>query len=335
MASYTKTLIVISGPTGVGKTELCLSLATHLQCDIINCDSRQIFREIPIGTAAPTPEQQEKVRHHFVGTHSLTDYYSASMYESDALRVIEESSQPAMILTGGSMMYLDAVCKGIDKMPEIDESLRTSLKQRLTNEGLDALSEELHKLDPEYWNIVDRKNPRRILHALELCLQTGQTYTSLRVAAKCERPFRIVKIGLTRPREELYERINQRVLEMMDNGLENEARNVYPQRHLNALNTVGYKELFEYFDGNVNLQEAISNIQSDSREYMRKQLTWFKRDEDIHWFNISHTAIPAGKPIRQGRNRIMPRSYEKEGLAPSDIKEIIKYIDNCIDSNEK
>lgn len=282
-----KNLIVITGPTGVGKTELCLSLAEHFGCDIINADSRQIFKEIPIGTAAPTAEQQQRVRHHFVATHHIGDYYSASMYEHDVLQLIENEYQSAenVILTGGSMMYIDAVCNGIDNIPTIDDATRELMKQRLETEGLDALTEELHRLDPEYWEIVDKQNPRRILHALEICHVTGGTYTSLRVGEKQKRPFNIIKIGVTRKREELYERINERVLQMIDAGLEAEARSVYHLKHENALNTVGFKEMFAYFDGIIPKEEAIRQIQSNTRRYARKQLTWYKRDAEMQWFS--------------------------------------------------
>ncbi len=283
-------MIVLLGPTGVGKTELSLRLAEHLHTPIINADSRQIFKEIPIGTAAPTPEQQARVRHYFVGTHHIADYYSASMYEQDVMKLI--NSQPSTLnphhqtlLSGGSMMYIDAVCNGIDDIPTIRDDIRAEMKQRLANEGLAALVEELHRLDPEHWAIVDQKNPRRVVHALEIIHQTGKTYTSYRLGTKKKRPFRILKIGLTRPREELYDRINRRVLSMIDQGLIDEARRMYPQRHLNALNTVGYKELFTYFDGLISLDEAIRQIQSNTRRYCRKQLTWFQRDNDIHWFH--------------------------------------------------
>lgn len=298
-----KTLIVVLGPTGVGKTELCLSLAQHLNTPIINADSRQIFHELPIGTAAPTAEQQKLVRHYFVGNHHIPDYYSAAMYEEDVMQLLENeifSQHDAALLTGGSMMYIDAVCKGIDDIPTVDDNIRAWMKQRLANEGLDALVEELRKMDPEHWEIVDKKNPRRVVHALEICHQTGKTYTSFRTNQKKERPFRIVKIGLNRDRAEQYERINQRVLDMMNAGLEEEARKVYPYRQLTSLRTVGYKEMFAYFDGTIDREEAIRQIQSHSREYMRKQLTWFKRDPDIAWFN------------------------------PDNIKEIIKYVDCCL-----
>ena len=276
-----KTLVVVLGPTGVGKTELCLSLAEHLGTPIVNADSRQIFAELPIGTAAPTAEQQLRVKHYFVGNHHIEDYYSAAQYEADVMGLLESEIFPhhdVALLTGGSMMY-------IDDIPTVRDDIRKWMKQRLEQEGLEALVEELHRLDPEHWAIVDKKNPRRVVHALEICHQTGKTYTSFRTAEKKERPFRIVKIGLNRDRTELYDRINARVLQMMDEGLEQEARSVYPKRGLTALRTVGYKELFAYFDGEIDLGEAIRQIQSHSREYMRKQLTWFKRDEEIKWFH--------------------------------------------------
>ena len=283
-----KTLVVVLGPTGVGKTELCLSLAEHLSTPIINADSRQIFAELPIGTAAPTPEQQRRVKHYFVGNHHIEDYYSAAQYEADVMRLLEEEIFPlhdTALLTGGSMMYIDAVCKGIDDIPTVRDDIRARMKQRLQDEGLEALVEELREKDPEHWAVVDRKNPRRVVHALEICHQTGKTYTSFRKAEKKQRPFRILKIGLNRDRAELYDRINRRVLQMMDGGLEAEARSVYPLRGLTSLRTVGYKELFSHFDGETDLAEAVRQIQSHSREYMRKQLTWFKRDPEIRWFH--------------------------------------------------
>ena len=299
-------LIVITGPTGVGKTEICLQIAEHYGIDIINADSRQIFAEIPIGTAAPTAEQMQRVRHYFVGTHHIGDYYSASNYEQDVLKLLRKLAEvegqrskdegqgeypspnnhhPIALLSGGSMMYIDAVCNGIDDIPNIREDIRNKMKRRLEDEGLDSLLEELSRLDPEHYAIVDRKNPRRILHALEICHQTGRTYTSFRTGEKRKRPFNIIKIGLNRDRDELYERINIRVLDMMEQGLEQEARAMLPHRELNALNTVGYKEMFQYFDGAIPLEEAIRQIQSNSRRYARKQLTWYKRDAEIMWFN--------------------------------------------------
>ena len=284
-----KTLVVLLGPTGVGKTDLSIRLADTFRMPIINADSRQIFREIPIGTAAPTAEQLARVKHYFVGTHQLTDYYSASAYEQDVLRLFKPQPEgeglEMALLTGGSMMYIDAVCNGIDDIPTVDDQTRDWMKQRLADEGLPALVEELRTLDPEHYEIVDRQNPRRVVHALEICHMTGRTYTSFRTNTKKERPFRIIKIGLNRPREELYNRINLRVDQMMADGLLDEARHVYPLRHMNALNTVGFKELFAYLDGVWTLQEAVERIKGNTRRYMRKQLTWFKRDDQIAWFH--------------------------------------------------
>lgn len=281
-----KTLVVVLGPTGVGKTETCLSIAEHFGIPIINADSRQVYAELPIGTAAPTPAQQRRVFHYFVGNLHLNDYYNASMYETDVMnltaQLFEESD--IALLTGGSMMYIDAVCNGIDDIPTIDTQTREKVKQQYEEEGLETLCEELKRLDPEYYNIVDLKNTRRVIHAIEICTMTGKTYTSFRVRQKKQRPFNILKIGLIRPREEIYERINNRVLDMIEAGLINEAMNVYPQKGLNSLNTVGYKELFDFFDGNIPVEEAVRRIQSDTRRYSRKQTTWFKHDENIKWF---------------------------------------------------
>lgn len=292
MESSSKSLLVVLlGPTGVGKTDLCIRLADTFHVPIINADSRQIFAEIPIGTAAPTKEQLARVKHYFVGTHHLQDYYSASMFEQDALNIIQNEflSHPCALMSGGSMMYIDAVCNGIDDIPTVDDKTRTWMKRRLAEEGLPALVQELKELDPEHYSIVDKQNPRRVVHALEICHMTGKTYTSFRTNSKKERPFRILKIGLNRPREELYDRINRRVDQMMADGWLDEARSVYPLRHLNALNTVGYKELFLYFDGTWPLEEAVERIKGNTRRYMRKQLTWFKRDPEIHWFTPDET----------------------------------------------
>ena len=280
---------MILGPTGVGKTELTLRLAEIFNVPVINADSRQIFSEIPIGTAAPTSEQLARVKHFFVGNHHLSDYYSASLYEADALEVISKlhTRGNLALMSGGSMMYIDAVCNGIDDIPTVDDATRTLMKQRLASEGLPKLVEELHQLDPEHWAIVDHNNPRRVVHALEICHMTGQTYTSFRTNTRKERPFRILKIGLTLPREQLYERINHRVEQMIEQGLVAEARRVYPLRNLNSLNTVGYKELFAHFEGDYDLAEAVRRIQSNSRRYARKQQTWFKRDASIAWFQPS------------------------------------------------
>jgi len=282
-----KTLLVILGPTGVGKTDLCISLAKKFRTPIISADSRQIYKDIPIGTAAPTSEQLRQARHYFVGTLGLTDYYSAARYEEEAVRLCEElfTEHDVLLLTGGSMMYIDAVCKGIDDIPTVDEETRRYMLDHYEKDGLETLCRELKVADPEYYNVVDLKNPKRVIHALEICYMTGRTYTSFRTNSVKKRPFEILKIGLTRDREELYERINRRVDLMMEQGLEEEARRVYPLRRLNSLNTVGYKELFNYFDGTWTLPFAIDKIKQNSRIYSRKQITWFKRDAEIRWFH--------------------------------------------------
>ena len=269
----------------MGKTEATLRLAEHFDVPVINADSRQIFSEIPIGTAAPTAAQQARVRHYFVGNHHLDDYYSASLFEEDVLKIINEASSKVSLLSGGSMMYIDAVCKGIDDIPTIRPEVRQEMMQLLESEGLEKMCELLHEWDPEHWAVVDRNNPRRVIHALEICKQTGRTYTSFRSNTIKERPFNIIKIGLNRDRETLYQRINQRVLQMIDDGMIEEAQRVYPKRTLNSLNTVGYKELFEYLDGLTTLDEAIFKIQSNTRRYARKQLTWYKRDAEMTWFS--------------------------------------------------
>lgn len=281
-----KKLVVLLGPTAVGKTELSLQLAERLGCPIISADSRQLYRDMVVATAAPTREQLARVPHHFIGTLSLTDYYSAAQYEADALALIERlfTRHDTLLLTGGSMMYIDAVCNGIDEIPTISEEVRRAVVTRYEEEGLDVLLEELLRLDPVFYERVDRRNPKRVIHAVEICRMTGQPYSSLRTETKKERPFDIVKIGLTRPRAELYERINSRVDAMMRDGLEAEARKLYPYRHLNALNTVGYKEMFAYFDGTYDLPAAVEKIKRNTRVYARKQMTWFRRDDTIVWF---------------------------------------------------
>ena len=285
--SSAKKLIVMTGPTAVGKTDVCLQVARQFDIPIINADSRQLFRELKIGTAAPTEEQMAQVKHYFVGSLSIGDYYSASMYEQDVLQLLDTLFQDSdyALLSGGSMMYIDAVCNGIDDIPTVDDKTRDTLKRRLEEEGLEPLVEELHRLDPEHWAIVDRQNPRRVVHALEICLMTGKTYTSFRKAEKKERPFQIIKIGLNRDREELYHRINVRVDQMMAQGLLNEVRAMNEYRNVNALNTVGYKELFNYLDGLWTLDEAVERIKGNTRRYARKQLTWFKRDLQMRWFH--------------------------------------------------
>ena len=282
-----KKLIVLTGPTAVGKTAVSLDIAKHFGIPVINADSRQIFKELKIGTARPTEEEMQEVKHYFVGTLGIEDYYSASLYEQQVLELLEKEfqSHDYALLSGGSMMYIDAVCDGIDDIPTIDDNTRALMKQRLKDEGLEALVEELKRLDPEYYEIVDRQNPRRVVHALEICVMTGQTYTSFRKRSKKERPFRIIKIGLDRPREELYNRINARVDQMMSDGLLDEVKALYPKKDLNALNTVGYKELFDYLDGRWPLEEAVERIKGNTRRYARKQLTWYKKDEQIRWFH--------------------------------------------------
>ena len=264
-----------------------MDLATHLGIPIINADSRQIYRELKIGTARPTDEQMQQIKHYFVGTLGLEDYYSASLFEQQVLELLSQLFQTHdyALMTGGSMMYIDAVCDGIDDIPTIDDETRALMKRRLDEEGLERLCEDLKKLDPEYYQMVDKQNPRRVVHALEICTMTGQTYTSFRRREKRERPFRIIKIGLNRPREELYARINQRVDEMMAGGLLEEVKTMYPKRSLNALNTVGYKELFDYIDGRWPLEEAVERIKGNTRRYARKQLTWYKKDDQIRWFH--------------------------------------------------
>ena len=282
-----KTLIVITGPTAVGKTRLCIDIAKHFDIPIINADSRQIYKELKIGTARPTDEEMLEVKHYFVGTLSLDDYYSASLYEQQVLALLEEQfkTHDFALMSGGSMMYIDAVCNGIDDIPTIDDGTREAMKRRLQEEGLEKLCEELKQLDPEYYEIVDRQNPKRVVHALEICTMTGQTYTSFRKREQKRRPFRIVKIGLNRERTELYDRINARVDEMMANGFLKEAAGLYERKGLNALNTVGYKELFDYFEGRWTLKEAIERIKGNTRRYARKQLTWYKKDEQMKWFH--------------------------------------------------
>ena len=288
-----KTLLVLIGPTGVGKTEWSLRVAEELRGPIISADSRQIYRGMTIGTAAPTPEQMQRVPHHFVGILSPSDYYSASEFEQDVLSLLNElhEKHPVVVMTGGSMMYVDAVCNGIDEIPTIDETLRNDLQELYRREGLDPIRQQLKILDPIFYNEVDLKNPKRVIHALEICLMAGKPYSSLRTNPKKERPFRIIKVGLTRKREELYDRINRRVDQMVADGLVEEAKGLFPMRHLNALNTVGYKELFDYFDGKCTLEFAIDKIKQHSRNYARKQLSWFRRDKEIHWIDLSEGAL--------------------------------------------
>lgn len=283
-----KTLITLQGPTGVGKTELSLRLAEFFDTCILNADSRQVYRDIPIGTAAPTEAERQRVPHHFVGMLALDDYYSAAQYESDVLRLLNGEVFPqkdVAILSGGSMMYIDAVCKGIDDIPTIDAETREMMRERYEREGLEPLAEELRLLDPDYYAVCDIRNPKRVVHALEICYMTGRTYTSFRVRRQAHRPFRIIKVGLQRERKELYARINRRVDSMMQDGWLDEARRVLPFRHCNSLNTVGYKELFKYLDGEWELDFALEKIRRNTRVYSRKQMTWFRRDEEVRWFH--------------------------------------------------
>ena len=282
-----RTLIVITGPTAVGKTALTIELARHFGIPVINADSRQVYRELRIGTASPTPEQLAQAKHYFVGHKSIHDYYNASLYEQDVLTLLDTLfvDSPVQLLSGGSMMYIDAVCNGIDDIPTIRDDVRSDLKKRYQEEGLDTLCADLLRLDPEHYAVVDRKNHRRVIHALEVCYQTGRTYTSFRTQARKVRPFRVMKIGLNRDRTELYDRINRRVDQMMADGLTDEAQTLYPLRQLNALNTVGYKELFDYMDGRWTLDEAVERMKGNTRRYARKQLTWFRRDAEVRWFH--------------------------------------------------
>ena len=296
----TKTLIVLIGPTGIGKTELCLQLARHLNTEIISSDSRQIFKELKIGTAAPTPEQLAIVKHHMVATHSVNDYYNAYEFEQDVLELLEKQfvTHDQMLMTGGSMMYVDAVCKGIDELPTIDPELRQEVMDLYNNEGLEAVRRRLKMLDPVFYEQVDLKNHKRVMHAVEVCLMTGQPYSLLRTNSARKRPFNILKIGLDMDRDELYERINQRVDMMVKDGLFEEARSFYHLKHINALNTVGYKEIFFFFYGEYDADKAIELIKRNSRRYAKRQLSWFRRDKEINWFH------------------------------PAQKEEIIKFVDN-------
>lgn len=285
--NMSKYLIVLIGPTGVGKTELSLRIAETFNAPIISSDSRQLYRDLPIGTAAATAEQMARVKHHFVGLLGLEEYFSAARFEEEVIGFLDSyfREHSVALMTGGSMMYVDAVCKGIDDMPSVSPEVRQQVVEMFGQMGLDGLLLELERLDPEYYAIVDRQNPKRVMHGLEICLTTGKTFTSFRTNTVKERPFEIIKIGLTRDREELYDRINRRVDQMMEEGLLEEAREVYQHRALNSLNTVGYKEMFKYLSGEWSLEFAIEKIKQNTRIYSRKQMTWFRRDEAIKWFH--------------------------------------------------
>ncbi len=282
------TLYVLLGPTAVGKTEFALQMAEKLGSPILNCDSRQMYRGMEIGTASPTEEQQRRVKHYFVGTLDIGTYYSAAQYEQDVLALISElsSTHQSLLLSGGSMMYLDAVCNGIDDIPTVDAEVRETLRQRLLSGEIDEMRSELHLLDPDYYLSADTRNPKRVVHALEVCYTTGRPYSSFLTRERKPRPFSIVKIGLRRERQDLFDRINRRVDTMMEEGLLDEARRLYPLRHENALNTVGYKELFRYLDGEWTLPFAIEKIKKNTRDYAKKQMTWFAHDTSIQWIEL-------------------------------------------------
>ena len=280
-------LIVLVGPTGVGKTELSLSIAKHFKTDILSADSRQLYDKLRIGTAAPTPEQMATVPHHFVGTLGLQDYYSAAQYELEVINLLDNLflKNNTQLLTGGSMMYVDAVCKGIDDIPTVDEDSRQMTLDRYEKLGLEQICAELKLLDPTYYEQVDLKNYKRVLHALEICYMTGKPYSSFLTQKDKDRPFNIIIVGLNREREELYNRINLRVEQMVEEGLIDEVKSVYEFKKLNSLNTVGYKEVINYLDGEWSLDFAITKIKQNSRNYAKKQLTWFKRNQAITWFH--------------------------------------------------
>lgn len=281
------TLFVVLGPTGVGKTAISFSIAELLSCSIISSDSRQIYKETRIGTAMPSEAELRKVKHHFIASRTITEHYSSGQYEIDVLPVIDDEIARFghALLVGGSMLYIDAVCRGIDDIPTIDSDVRRETRELYERIGLDGIRAQLKLLDPKHYEKVDLMNAKRIIHALEVCYQTGKPFSDFHTGEAKRRPFRIVKIGLIRPRDEMYARINDRVLKMVDDGLEQEARNLYPYRHLNALNTVGYKEMFRYIEGEITKDEAIKEIQKNTRHYAKKQMSWFGKDKEIAWFN--------------------------------------------------
>ena len=280
-------LVVLIGPTAVGKTDTSFAIAERFGCPIISADSRQMYRGMEIGTAMPSREELARHKHYFVGQLSPGDYYSAARYEEDVLALLEKEfpEHPTMLMAGGSMMYIDSVCKGIDDIPTVDGETRAMILARYEQEGLDRLAAELRVLDPEYYNEADIKNPKRVMHALEICYMTGKTYSSFRRREKKQRPFNIIKVGLQRDREELYDRINRRVDIMIENGLVDEVKKFMDLKHHNSLNTVGYKEIFKYLDGEWTLDFAIEKIKQNTRIYSRKQVTWYRKDEEITWFH--------------------------------------------------
>lgn len=298
MSSKRGTLIVIGGPTGSGKSALAVEIAKHFGAPIISTDSRQVYRGMAIGTAQPTTEELAAVKHYFIADREVEDDFNCGRYEVEALTLLDKlfTEYEYVVAVGGSGLYIQALCSGMDDLPEADEKIRAGLKQRLEQEGLDSLVGELQRLDPKYAEVVDRCNPARVMRALEVCISTGRPYSEQRSGTITERPFNIIKIATDMPRDILYERINRRVDIMVEEGLVEEVRNLYPKRELNALQTVGYRELFDYFDGKCSLNEAIELIKRNSRRYAKRQMTWFRRDQEFRWF------------------------------APSDIEEIIKYI---------
>lgn len=287
------TLIVLPGPTGVGKTEFAVALASRLHCDVISCDSRQFYREMRIGTAAPDEEQLSAVRHHFIGFLSVTDYYSVSLFERDVMALLPSlfAVSPVAILTGGSMLYMDAICRGMDDIPDTDPAVRQKYAEMYNAEGIAGLRMALKMVDPAYYAKVDLHNPRRILRALEITASTGRPYSSFLTAPVRERDFRIIRAGLTRERSELYSRIDRRVDRMISEGLGEEAASLVQYRGLNALNTVGYREMFRWFDGEITREQAVILIKRNTRRYARKQLTWWNRDSEINWFDASQTEM--------------------------------------------
>lgn len=300
-----RTLFVIVGPTAVGKTAVGIHLAHQLGCPIISADSRQFYREMKIGTATPTVNEMEKVKHYFIGNKSVTEDYNVSLYEREVLNLLPElySHQPCLVMVGGSGLYINAVCNGIDEMPETDLIIRNQLNELFYNEGILALQQRLLELDPDYYKEVDIKNPVRLQRAIEVCLQTGKPYSQFRMKVKKERDFNIVKIGIEREKPELVYRIEQRIDQMMGEGLLDEVQSLLPYRLNNALNTVGYKELFAYLDGSVTLEQAVTNIKVNTRHYAKRQFTWFRKDTDIHWFHPDQiiNLIESNGKIRQYR----------------------------------
>ena len=302
MSNKQNTLLIVVGPTASGKTRVALEIAKHFNTEIISADSRQIFKEIPIGTAAPNRDELSTVKHHFVGTLSILDNYNVSLFENDVLNLLEQKfkQHKLMVMAGGSGLYVDAVCNGIDDLPDPDEAIRKSLNKTLTEKGIQPLREQLKVLDPVYYNQIDLQNPKRLMRAIEVCLQTGKPYSQLRKNSPVRRPFNLVKIGLDMPRATLYERINHRTDKMIQEGWIEEAKSVFRYRNNNALNTVGYKELFKYFDGTWPLEKAVEKIKTNTRRYAKRQITWFKRDKSIRWF------------------------------APDDIQDILHFIEKSI-----